>query len=357
MITRVLAALALTVSMVLLSLAHAVHQGAQQGDQFLDGIGETGLIARYVLNGNAEDSSRNQFHAALRGNGGTFVEDAPPRRVLLLTGDGSHLELPGDALAGEDAISVTAWLFLPTGASGHVFDFGQSASTRLFAEATRAGFRAAIAEGGVVRGETTPRPVLENQWMHVAVVLDPASRLFTTYVDGARAAQATGVSVNATQIVSRTSGAPNRLFLGRSQVDGEPTLHGRLRDVRIYRIALTDQQVSVIRTNGLPGPQTTGRRGAPPPVISTDAIPRESPWRPGCRTFPTSRSKPTSAWGRDCPRRSRPCTAECLLRPPLRVLPYGSSGRHPPTTASSGRPVRTRSPARCRGRGSSRRRR
>src|SRR5688572_127592 len=166
MITRALVALTLAVSTVLLSLAHAVHQGSQAGDQFLDGIGETSLIARYVLNGNAEDSSRNQFHAALRGNGATFVEDGP-RRVLLLTGDGSHLQLPGDTLAGEDTISVTGWLFLPTGASGHVFDFGQNLSDRLFAEASRAGFRASIVAGGAVRGETAARPVIENQWVHV----------------------------------------------------------------------------------------------------------------------------------------------------------------------------------------------
>src|SRR5688572_7917526 len=179
------------------------HDQAQGGDQFLDGIGETGLIARYVLNGNPEDSSRNQFHAAIRGGGATFVEDAPPRRVLLLTGDGSHLQLPGNALTGEDTISVTAWLFLPTGASGHLFDFGQNASTRLFAEATRAGFRAAIVEGGVVRGETAPKPVLENQWLHVAVVLDPARRVLAAYLDGAKAGEATGVAVNAAQIVSQ----------------------------------------------------------------------------------------------------------------------------------------------------------
>jgi DUF1680 family protein len=276
MINRVLVALTLTVSTVLLPLANAVHQGAQAGDQFLDGIGETGLTARYVLNGNAEDSSRNQFHGALRGTGGTFVDDGP-RRVLLLTGDGSHLQLPGAALAGEDTISVTAWLFLPTGASGHIFDFGQNASTRLFAEATRAGFRAAIVEGGVIRGETAPRPVLENQWLHVAVVLDPGRRVLAAYLDGAKAGEATGVAVNAAQIVSQTAGAPNRLFIGRSQNDAEPTLHGRLRDFRIYRVALTDQQVSVIRANGLPGRETTGRRGAPPPVISTDAIPTRSP--------------------------------------------------------------------------------
>lgn len=148
--------------------------------QFLDGIGETGLIARYVLNGNPEDSSRNQFHAAMRGTGRTFVEDEA-RRVLLLTGDGSHLQLPAAALSGEDTISVTAWLFLPTGASGPIFDFGQSAADRIYAESGRTGFRAATVVGGTVRGETTGKPIVENQWVHVAVVLDPASRVLRTY--------------------------------------------------------------------------------------------------------------------------------------------------------------------------------
>ena len=33
------------------------------GDQFLDGIGETALVARYVFSGNARDASRNTHHA------------------------------------------------------------------------------------------------------------------------------------------------------------------------------------------------------------------------------------------------------------------------------------------------------
>ena len=276
MTKRVYVAFVLAVSTVLLALPRAADRQAQGGDQFLDGIGETGLVARYVLNGNPEDSSRNQFHATLRGSGGSFVEDDQNRRVLLLTGDGSHLQLPAEALSGEDTISVSAWLFLPTGASGHVFDFGRDASNRVFAEASRAGFRAGIVTGGTVRGETAGKPVVENQWVHVAVVLDPASRVMTTYLDGARAGQATGVAVDITQILSKTAGAPNRLFIGRSQSDTEATLHGRLRDVRIYRIALSDQQVATIRTNAS-GRQSTGRRGTPPPVISTANIPKESP--------------------------------------------------------------------------------
>src|SRR5688572_6043137 len=278
MTRRVVFACLIAVSSGLLAIAHAVPQGQQQGgDQFLDGIGETGLVARYVLNGNPEDSSRNQFHATLRGNGGSFVEDGQ-RRVLLLTGDGSHLQLPGQAVSGEDTLTVTGWLFLPTGASGHVFDFGQSTQTRLYAVASRSGFRAAVVTGGTVRGETAAKPLLENQWLHVAVVLEPANRVLTTYIDGARVAQASDVDVNFTQIVNQTFRDANRLFLGRSQNDSEPSLHGRLRDVRIYRIALTDQQIATIRTNGLAGRQTTRGRGTPPPEISTAAIPKESPF-------------------------------------------------------------------------------
>jgi uncharacterized protein len=275
MINRVFIALVLAVSTALLALAHAVSDQGQGGDQFLDGIGETGLVARYLLNGNAEDSSRNNAHATLEGTGAAFVEDGA-RKVLLLSGDGSYLRLPAGSLAGEDTISVSAWLLLPTGGSGPVFDFGQSASTRLYAEASRTGVHAAAVTAGTVRGEANSKPVVENQWVHIAVVLDPANRVLTAYLDGDKAGQATAVSANFTQIISDAAGSANRLFVGRSQNDSEPTLHGRVRDLRIYRIALTDQQVATIRSNGLTGRQTTGRRGGPEAVIPTDAIPKES---------------------------------------------------------------------------------
>ena len=277
MFTRVFLVLGLAVSIALAALAQTAQTG-QQGDQFLDGIGETGLIARYVFNDNAEDSSRNQFHAALRGNGAMFVEDPQFRRALLLTGDGSYVQLPPQTLDGEDTISVTAWLYLPTGASGTVFDFGLDARNRFFAVASQESFRASIVHNGAGAplARTAGKPVIENQWVHVAVVLDPARAALITYMDGARIAQTDNAGVTAAQIVSRTPNTSNRLYLGRSQDDG-PGLHGRLRDFRIYRVALTDQQVATIRSNALSGRQTTGRRGAPPPAISTAAIPAESP--------------------------------------------------------------------------------
>src|SRR6185436_3751145 len=164
---RTFSALVLTVSSLVVALARS----PQGGDQSLDGIGETALVARYLLSDNAEDASRNQFHAALHGIGAEFVDDGRFRSVLLLTGDGSHVQLPGRTLAGEDTLSIAGWLYLPTGASGPVFDLGQDASSHLFATASRSGVRASIASGGVVRGIASSAAVAENQWMHFAVVL------------------------------------------------------------------------------------------------------------------------------------------------------------------------------------------
>jgi DUF1680 family protein len=270
---RLFAAILVTAVTALLAVAHGVDQTTQGGDQFLDGIGETSLTARYVLQANAEDSSRNQFHARLRGTA-SFVDDPLFTRALLLTGDGSHLQLPGNALEGEDTISVTGWLYLPTGASGPVFDFGRDAASRLFATASKDGLRASVSLNGAVQGQAAGNALPENQWLHFAVVLDPAGRVLTSHVDGARIAQATSVTTTVTQIVPH-SGAS--LFIGRSNREGDATLHGRLRDLRIYRIALTDQQVAAIRTASQPGRRTTRGRGTPPPEISTANIPKESP--------------------------------------------------------------------------------
>ena len=252
-------------------------QTTQGGDQFLDGIGETSLVARFLFNANAEDSSRNQFHAELRGTGAEFVDDTQFRRVLLLTGSGSHVQIPGRALNGEDTIAVTGWVYLPTGASGTIFDFGQNAANHFSASASRAGIKTAVVSSGTVRGEAASAAVPENQWLDFAVVLDPASKALTLYVGGARAGRAESVAVTAADIVSKTA-ASNRLFLGRSQDDSAPTIHARLRDVRIYRVALTDQQATTIHQNALATTQQAGNRGrGAAPVISTANIPKDSP--------------------------------------------------------------------------------
>jgi DUF1680 family protein len=263
-------------------------QTAGGGDQFLDGIGETALVARYVFNGNAEDRSRNNFHAALRGDGAAFVQD--PRfgqNVLQLSGKGGYIQLPGRALSGEDAMSVTGWLSLTSDAPGQrFFDFGQVGAGGIGAWVTgadlTAGFRAYVAAGAGAAVETNAAPVPVNRWVHLAVVLDPASRALTGYLNGAPVVRAANVDASASQLFGRASGDANRLYIGRAQSDSEPTLNARVRDVRIYRIALTEPQVAAIRNNalaGLPGGGAAGRASAPPPVLEPvlyTAVPLES---------------------------------------------------------------------------------
>jgi DUF1680 family protein len=261
---------------LLLAVSSIVAVVAQNGPQFLDGIGETALVARYLFNGNAEDSSRNQLHATVRGTGGVYVDDSQ-RRVLLLTGEGSHVQLPADAMEGEDAFAIVGWLYLPTRATGPVFDFGQGLATRLFGVVDAQGFRASVVVDGKTRGETPSKPLVENQWVHFAVVLDPASRVLTAYIDGLRGGQATDVNVTPAQIVPQGA-TTNRLYLGRSQDDKAPTLHGRLRDIRLYRIALGDDPIATIRRNALATTQSARGRGAAPPEISTANIPSDSPF-------------------------------------------------------------------------------
>ena len=86
---------------------------AQEGDQILDGIGETDLIARYIFRGDAKDWSRNDFNAKIHGDGAQFVDDELFGKVLLLPGDNkSYVSVPGEALNGIESLSITGWVYL-----------------------------------------------------------------------------------------------------------------------------------------------------------------------------------------------------------------------------------------------------
>jgi len=73
-------------SLTILTSLISIDARSAEGDQFLDGIGETALIARYLFNGNVEDRSRNSFHAALHGQQAAFVDDEQFGKVLSLPG-------------------------------------------------------------------------------------------------------------------------------------------------------------------------------------------------------------------------------------------------------------------------------
>ncbi|HEX8460702.1 MAG TPA: hypothetical protein VF623_04710, partial [Segetibacter sp.] len=72
---------------------------AQSGDQILDGIGETGMIARYMFNGDLRDWSRNNLHGQVSGGEAKFVTDDLFGKVLSLSGESNaFVIIPEQAL-------------------------------------------------------------------------------------------------------------------------------------------------------------------------------------------------------------------------------------------------------------------
>lgn len=238
---------------VILAVPRPVAAQSDGGDQFLDGIGETALVARYLFDGTTADRSRNGYQATLHGDGAVFVEDPRFGPVLSLPGTGgAFVQLPGESLADVDAVTVTGWVFLRSATPWQrFFDFGRSATASFFCtplgEEEEAGYRARITKDGWTgeQGPAAPR-VPTHRWVHLAVVLDPAAHTLGLYLDGARVGRATNLTLDLEPLLDRDNPRRNQLYLGRSHYDADPYLNAKLHDVRLYRVALTDQQVAAV---------------------------------------------------------------------------------------------------------------
>lgn len=235
-----------------------IHAQETEGDQFLDGIGETALIARYLFNGTVEDRSRNSYHANLEG-GGTFVEDEQFGQVLSLPGghNGAYVQIPGQAMVGAENLSVTGWVNVRDLTPWQrFFDLGQGMGQYFYCtpvgEERADGCRARITAGGYGE-ETGPTSfrVEAGKWVHLAAVLDATEKTLSLYVDGKRVGRSTGVAWTLTDILHQSNPAANRVYIGRSMYASDPSLGGKVHDVRFYSIALSDRQVAAIHHNAI----------------------------------------------------------------------------------------------------------
>ncbi|RYG54224.1 MAG: hypothetical protein EOO01_02160 [Chitinophagaceae bacterium] len=232
---------------------------AQNGDQILDGIGETGMIARYLFNGDAKDWSRNNLTARIQGTEVKFVNDNRFGKVLSLPGDSSSFVIiPGEALTDLESLSISGWIYLRSSLPGQrFFDFGKDASTHFFAAPAgtkaQAGYQASITAG--ITGQTgAVSPVIEtNKWVHLAIVIDIPSKTMITYVDSKPAGETKDIPQELTGVFGRQPGDKKTLYIGKSFLAGDPNLNALLRDFRIYRVPLSSRQVAGIYRNAQRG--------------------------------------------------------------------------------------------------------
>ena len=158
---------------------------AQSGDQILDGIGETGIIARYIFKGDVKDWSRNNLHASIQGYDFRFVEDELFGNVLSLAGDNeTFISIPGESVTGQESLSITGWIYLRSTKSGQLFfDFGKNSTSHFFAApmgtSDKEGYQAQIINK-TDKNIASSAAVAVNKWNHLAVIINSPSKTLST---------------------------------------------------------------------------------------------------------------------------------------------------------------------------------
>jgi len=230
---------------------------AQNGDQILDGIGETGLIARYVLDGDAKDWSRNNLHAKIEGTEASFITDDQFGNVLALSATGkNYITIPPEALAGIESLSVTGWIYLQSSKSGQgFFDFGKNSNSHFFVSPTGTAeensFLARLSEGKNKSYKAVSKAVNTNEWVHIAVAIDIPSKSMSTYINGKRVGETKNIELELESVFGKDSDGKNAFYIGKLR-DGKDTyLDAKLHDFRIYRIPLGERQIAGIYQSAL----------------------------------------------------------------------------------------------------------
>lgn len=254
---------------------------SQGGDQILDGIGETGLISRYTFKADTKDWSRNNLHAGIQGTDYRFVEDSLFGNVLSLQGESeAYITIPGEAVTGEESLSISGWIYLRSAKSGQIFfDFGKDGKSHFFAAPAgtkeKEGLQVQILNGS--EKHITGSPALAvNRWNHLAVVINFPSKTMSIFVNGELVSEAKNAAVELDKLFDFGTGANNKLYIGKSLNGEKVFLNAKLHDFRIYRIPLTDRQIGRIYNIALRREDPSARR-RPEPERNLPVFPETTP--------------------------------------------------------------------------------
>ncbi|WP_186755030.1 beta-L-arabinofuranosidase domain-containing protein [Echinicola salinicaeni] len=237
-----------------LLLTLTIDTKAQSGDQILDGIGETDLIARYILNGNLQDWSRNNLHGQFMGSNETYVQDKKFKNVISLPENSKgFIILPKEALNGLESFSISGWIYLHSNKPDQVFfDFGNQNNGNLAVVSveTKNGicFRAQIKNEIEKEFTVHSSDLRPNNWNHLAIILDLPSKTLSIYLNGKLSDQINTASLEIHNLINPSTGQ-KKLYIGRSISDTANFLNAKLYDFRIYRVPLSDGQIASIYRN------------------------------------------------------------------------------------------------------------
>jgi DUF1680 family protein len=232
---------------------------AQSGDQILDGIGETGMIARYVFNGDLKDWSRNNLHGKAQAADVKFVTDSRFGKVVSLSGErNSYITLPADVLTDIESISISGWVYLRSKQQGqHLFDFGKDVNRHFFTvpagDSKQEGLITGI-NAGVKKFTAASAAIELNKWVYLTIVIDVPAKSVQTYLDSKLVSETKNLNIELAAVFGEAEDK-KQLFIGKSLLSADPNLNALIHDFRIYRVPLNRKQVAGIYTNAQKGAQ------------------------------------------------------------------------------------------------------
>lgn len=229
----------------------------QSGDQILDGIGETGMVARYIFNGDIKDWSRNNLHAHYKGGEPQFVNDPKFGKVLsLLGGQNQYLTLPQDILSNVESLSISAWVYLRSDDRGqYIYDFGKQGLSNFglspLGSVEENGLTASLRNSAKLNNvyAAIAPPLGQHKWEHIVVVVDAPSKSMITYLNNKKIAAVNNVNVDLLKLFPNQGMNGYAFNIGKSLLKNEVSLDALLHDFRIYRVPLSANQVAGIYTN------------------------------------------------------------------------------------------------------------
>lgn len=223
---------------------------SQEGDQLLDGIGEAGLIARYLLNDSAKDWSRNDFNGQIVG-AQKFVSDDTFGKVLSLSAASTaYIQLPHKLLVEGEAISITGWIHLLTDqAKQTILDFGSGGHSKFSIIAKGINDNEEVVETLDTNTYSSSIVLSAEKWHHFTVVIDPANQTINSYVDGVILEKKNVPNLDLKKLFSQNDAT--RLYIGRPLSSKSTFLTAGLHDFRFYRIPLSEEEINAIYYNAI----------------------------------------------------------------------------------------------------------
>ncbi len=239
------------------SLAVGLTPAATRGDPSTTLVGHWSFDAKGGAR--ALDVSGHDRHATLVGN--AERGDGAVGRGLTLAGDPGHLLLPAGSFDGWRATSVAAWVEPRAGGAGRFRTLFEASGGPRSKGSPRLWLGLNAKSGNWLCRLTTDAGEHHRQgfvataalgrWVHVVWVIDLPRGVIHLFVNGKRRASATGLTLDGARIAGSSAGA---LLIGGSSVEPDHGWRGGIDELRIYRGALSRDEVARLYAESPPPP-------------------------------------------------------------------------------------------------------